>query len=556
MRFRLLLLTFIGLLTTSTSAADRPSDLRRGLVGHWPLAGDGKDYSGNGRDAIATGSIEFNAEGPVGLAGAARFNGRDSMLEIPAGKLPPLGTGDFTISKWVRTPEAAGDVLGDLVSQYDPVARRGFHLTLKSQAVTTTQANDRQLTFGIDDNRETRWEDVGRPGNALLAFGMAVHDGELYAATCEPGLGESGHVYRYGGGQSWIDVGAPDASNSVTALAVYHGSLYAATGKYRVAGSALKESENTTLGGRVFRYDGPGRWIDCGQLPGVEAIGGLIVFRDKLYASSLYRPAGFYRYESGREWTDCGTPDGKRVVALCVYRDHLYASSYDGGYVFRYDGTSWSDMGQLADSTQTYAFAVYRGRLYCGTWPKGRVYRFEEAGQWTDVGRLGEELEVMGMLVHNGRLMAGTLPLASVYTFDGTDQWMFSKQIDQTPDVKYRRAWTMAEHLGRLFCSTLPSGHIQTYEAGKNVQAGTTFPTGWQHVAAMRTEKKLELFLNGKPLASRELAAGDRYELTTDRPLRIGFGENNIFRGSLADVRLYQRSLSSEELESLAKFRR
>jgi hypothetical protein len=180
------------------------------------------------------------------------------------------------------------------------------------------------------------------------------------------------------------------------------------------------------------------------------------------------------------------------------------------------------------------------------------VYRFEKPNEWTDVGRLGEELEVMGMLVHNGRLIAGTLPLAEIYSFDGVDQWTRSARLDHTPDVQYRRAWTMAEYDGKVFCSTLPSGRIYSYEAGRNVQNGTTFPGGWQHVAAMRTKGRLALFLNGELLASRELPAGEEYNLTTDRPLRIGFGENNYFRGSLADVRLYERSLTAAELKALA----
>src|SRR5690606_33104255 len=116
--------------------------------------------------------------------------------------------------------------------------------------------------------------------------------------------------------------------------------------------------------------------------------------------------------------------------------------------------------GQLGDNTQTYSFAVYYGRLYVGTWPRGRVYRFEGNNDWTDVGRLGDELEVMGMLVHNGRLIAGTLPLAEVYSYEGDTIWRKLTRLDHTPDVTYRRAWTMAEHNGKVYCSTLPSGKI------------------------------------------------------------------------------------------------
>src|SRR5262249_15244424 len=152
------------------------------------------------------------------------------------------------------------------------------------------QANARHLQFGIDDGKQTEWADCGRPGKAVLVFALTAQAGHLYAGTCEPGKGESGRVYRYAGDGRWADCGAPAPCNAVTALAVHGGRLYAGTGKYRLAGSALPESENPHPGGRVYRYDGGTKWSDCGQLPGAEAVGGLAVYRGRLYASSLYRP--------------------------------------------------------------------------------------------------------------------------------------------------------------------------------------------------------------------------------------------------------------------------
>src|SRR5690606_1463795 len=111
---------------------------------------------------------------------------------------------------------------------------------------------------------------------------------------------------------------------------------------------------------------------------------------------------------------------------------------------------------------------------YVATWRSGRVFRFDGVNQWEDVGRLGEELEVMGMVVHNGQLLAGTLPLAEVYIYEGDTTWRRMDQLDRTPDVTYRRAWTMAEHDGKVFCSTLPSGNIYSYEAGKSVTYAQT----------------------------------------------------------------------------------
>ncbi|MBI5760537.1 MAG: hypothetical protein HZA46_18635 [Planctomycetales bacterium] len=183
-----------------TSAQSPPVELERELVAHWPLAGDTKDRSGNERHPVVRGRVDLQVAGRGGMPKtAAGFNGRDAWLEIPIDKSPQLKTGDFSVAVWLHMDEVLDDVPGDIVSQYDPARRRGFHLSLKSNAVTTSLANARHLHFGIDNDRASEWIDCGRPGNALLAFALTVHDGSLYAGTCEPGAKESGHVYRYDG---------------------------------------------------------------------------------------------------------------------------------------------------------------------------------------------------------------------------------------------------------------------------------------------------------------------------------------------------------------------
>ena len=524
--------------------ADQPK-AEQGPVGHWPLIGDAKDISGNGYHALNRGA-DLKVDGAI-------FDGRGAYLEVPTkGKLS-FGLGDFSLACWVHTEHALDDVPGDIASLYDLAQRRGFHLTIKSSAVTTSQANARHLQFGIDNNKQSGWSDCGRPGNAILAFALATHEGQLYAGTCEPGKNESGRVYRYAIAKKWIDCGSPDASNSVTALAVHDGKLYAGTGKYRLGGSALKESENLNLGGGIYRYDGASKWTSCGQLPNTEALGGFVVYRGKLYASSLYKPAGFFRYEGETKWTDCGTPAGKRVEALAVYDGFLYASSYDGGRVYRYDGKTWTDCGLLGDNTQTYSFAVHHGKLYVGTWPSGRVYRFEDVNRWKDVGRLGNEKEVMGMIVHNGRLLAGTLPLAEVYQYEADDQWKKLAQLDTTPNVTYRRAWTAAEHQGRVYFSTLPSGHIHSIAMGRSTTWEHEFPAGWHHVAAIKRGESLELYVDGKRVAVSDPFTPALFDLNTDAPLRLGAGANDFLRGKLREVRLYQRALSDVEIGGLAR---
>ncbi len=572
---RFVCVLYIGLVCCgvgSITMAQEARSLNAGLIGHWPLVKDAKDVSGNGRDAKGNGVVWRDGSEQEGDRAAAVFNGRGAALEVPVHPELKRGRGDFSVAAWVWADEATDDVSGDILSQYDPATRRGFHLGVKTNTgVTFNQANFRQLQFGIDNDRISDWRDAGKPGkNSLLAFGLIAHKGRLFAGTCEPGEGDTGRVYQYSHGQTWTDLGSPAPSNSITAMAAFNGELYVGTGKYRVAGSSLAESSNTNLGGRVFRYggtkgDGTSTWTDCGQIPNAEAVSGMVVFHGRLYAGSLYKPAGFFRYEGDhtegdKKWTDIGVPDGKRVEALAVFNGHLYASSYDGGHVYRFDGQTWTDLGQLGDptiNTQTYSFAVYEGRLYAGTWRSGKVYLLEEHADaqadrprfvWRDVGQLGQELEVMGMLVHNGRLMAGTLPLAEVYQFDGGQKWRRLTQLDTTPDVKYRRAWTMAEYQGQLFCSTLPNGRVHACEVGKLVTWDGEFPTGWHHVAAVKSGGKLMLFVDGKLKCSSTAFDADDLDLSNDQPLRIGSGPNDFFHGRLRDVRLYRRALSQAEV--------
>lgn len=543
------------LLTISGLGAQSPSPASRNLLGHWKLEENFQDASENknhGRNHGVSFTVSQRQQ-------AARFDGRKTWIEVLSSSSLQLGTNDFTIAVWVRLPDEIeqDDVYGDILSQFDPLTRRGFNFRITHNAgMTTSQSNARNVHFGMDNGQlEAGWTDHGRLGNAVLVFALATHDGHLYAGTCEPGKDEAGRVFRFAGDTNWTNCGSPDRCNSVSALAELGGQLYAGVSKYRLAGSSLHESENPHPGGKVYRYAGGQAWEDCGQLPGTEAVGGLVVYRGQLYASSLYRPAGFFRYEGGQQWTSLPVPEGRRVEAMCVYNGQLFASSYDAGHVYRYDGTNWTDCGQVgpAANTQTYSFAIYQARLHVGTWSTGRVYRYRADHDWEDQGRLGEELEVMGMMVHNGKLYAGSLPLAEVYRFDGGQDWTCLGCVDATPNVKYRRAWTMAEFQGRLYCGTLPSGRVQSIEAGRNVTCDRALTPGWHHLVVVRRGDRLNLHLDGGLVAVSARFDPAAYDLSLDQPLKLGFGPNDYFRGLLRDVRIYGHALSAREISELAR---
>jgi len=520
------------------------------LIGHWPLAGDVRDYSGEGRHGRNHGA-DLNARGPEGRGGlAAGFDGRRAWVEIP-GRGLPFGTGDFTLAVRVYTERELDDVPGDILSQFDPASRRGINFGILSlPGSTSSQPNDRNVHFGIDHARVEPWVDHGQLGTSMFVMAMAVHDGSLYASTCE----EVGRVYRFDSEQKWIDCGTPDPANAITSLAVLDGELYAGSGRYRLRGSAIPETANQALGGSVYRYKGDGQWEHCGRVSEeTEMIGGLVVFRGRLYATSAYQPAGLFRYDGGTRWTPLGSMNGRRSVALGVHDGRMYTSVWDGGSVFEFDGERFTDLGIVDGNTQTYGFINHGGNLLVATWPKGRMYRWNGGQNWTDSGRLGEETEVMATAHYNGKLFAGSLPSAKVFRYDGLTQWTDLGQLDDTPDVKYRRAWSMAVYKGRLFVGTLPGGRVHSMAAGRVATVDRSLAPGWRHLAAVRRGDRLEVFVDGVKAAESARFNPVDYDLTGQTPLRIGVGENDFFNGRLADLRIYDAALSPAQIAEISR---
>ena len=514
------------------------------LVGDWRLEGNAEDRSPFQNHGV-------NHEVTLQAGQPAAFDGGTAYLEVPDSKSLSLGTGDFSISMTVNTSADLGDVIGTLCSKYDRKSRRGFQLSIKNNAgVTSSQSNWHHLQFGIDNGKiDAKWTDHGQLGNAILIYSMAVYDGKLFAGTCVPGREAAGHVYQYVDGQKWIDCGTPDRCNAVTSLAVYQGQLYAGTGKYRLKGSSLAESENPHFGGNVYRYLGDGKWEHCGQLPEVEAINGMVVYRGKLYASSMYAPAAFYRYDGGTRWTSCGVPDGKRVESMAIYNGDLFATGYDEGAVYRFDGQQWSHAGKVGEATQTYGFAVYEGELYVSEWPHAEVYRYAGPNRWTRAGRLGEEKESMPLAIYNGAMYSGSLPLGEVYRYNGGVDWTNVGRLDLTPDVRYRRVWSMAVYQGRLFAGTLPAGRVKSIEAGKSVTYDLALKPGWRQITAVKEKSHLKLYVDGELVATSSAFDPGEYDLSNGEPFKIGFGAHDYFHGNMKDVQLFKRALSAAEVQ-------
>ena len=541
-----------------------------GLIGHWPFAGDGEDRTGAGHHAVNT-QVDFQASGPGGEPStAAGFNGIDSGLEVPDHPGLRLGTGDFSIAVRLHTEERRGDVVGDIVSKFDPGTRCGFSLGVVTNGgvTTTAQSNYRQVHFGMDQGQlDPDWTDCGRPGRAVFVQALAVSKGDLYAGTFEQGVDETGHLWRYDEDQQWIDCGGtPDGSNGVPSVAEFDGDLYCCSGRYNPNGSCLGDAQNAAPGGRVYRVAGDGAWVDCGHPGAEDAVAedhpprtdhsetgkadeamSLTVYRGALYATSNHR-RGVFRYEGNRSWKHIGLDC--RIMTFSIYQDRLYAL-VNGGPVYRYEADSeWAYCGTPEGSTQTYSGVTCAGDLYVGTWPQADVFRYAGGESWDRIGRTGYEREVMAMVLYNAKVYAGSLPMANVWRMDA-EGMTFVGNLDNTPQAYLRRVWSMAVCRGRLFGGTLPSGRVMSIQAGRMATHDHALAPGWRHLAAVRQGNHLRLHVDGKLVArSAEFRPAD-YDLTNARPLKIGFGVGHHFRGSMSDLRLYARALKDEEVKAL-----
>ena len=539
-------------------------DTNSNLIGHWPLQGDSNDHSENALETRCT-DVELVEDAQSGSAG--RFNGRTSKLEISDHPALNLGQDEFTFSAWVKTEATNADVVGDLFGKFDSASRKGINLCLLTNTgvTSTAQPNRRHLQFGIDDARlEPEWQDCGRPGNAVLITSLLASDGLLYAGTLETGADETGHLFRYDGGQRWVDLGNPAGTNAVHSVTEFEGAIYCAAGRYATAGSCLGNTIlNNTRGGQIYRIEENGQWTFCGH-PGLEDtidddqpagdynVGkaddsmSLTAYRGNLYCVSNHMK-GVFRYEGGEEWTKIG-PDS-RVITLTIYRGELYALA-NGGPVYRYLGDhEWKNCGTPGESRQTYGAAIHEGQLYVGTWPEGTIHRYEADGEWPLVGRAGYEREVMAMVHYNGKLYAGGLPTGSVYRLDGPIT--FVAHLDTSP-VVLRRVWSMAVFGGSLYAGTLPSGHVYKVQAGRCTTWDKTFPSGWHHVTAVKGQRQLRLYVDGRCVSQSNGFHSADYNLDTDAPLTIGFGAFEHFNGLMRDVRLYRGELDDSDISALS----
>src|SRR5689334_23020367 len=106
MRIQVTIAAVLSIFWTQMATAADPATPK--LIGHWKLAGDTRDSSGNELHAENHGVV-FEADKAGPLPTHAKFGGRGQHLTVPHSDLLNLGTDDFTTSLWVHTDKLLDD---------------------------------------------------------------------------------------------------------------------------------------------------------------------------------------------------------------------------------------------------------------------------------------------------------------------------------------------------------------------------------------------------------------------------------------------------------------
>ncbi len=566
--------------------ATTQAEAERGLIGHWRLQNDCRDSSGRGNHGTSHGAV-------IAGDGAAAFDGKGKYIEVSDSPSLHLGTGEFSVAVWVRCDSGGACVVGDIVSKYDAALRRGINLGIHSSASGYNSVCDtRNLFFGIDNAAEGPWVDCGRPWptNPLVSA-LAVYRGQLYAGISDASDPKDAcHVFRCSGGQNWIDcgrVGGDLKTLSVHCLIVHKGALYAGTSTWDWE-KTWQEGVCGAAG--VYRYEGGARWHDCGQIGSRHSVLAMASYAGNLYAAD--DRGSIHRYERDGRWVPCGqfhVGDSMRqnmLRAMAVYQGKLYGSFHGGAAVCRYDGgTKWTivgaDLFSKFGANQAHKLQVFGGELLLGTWPEGSVLRYEGGDAWADLGWMGvpEKCaaktpfhinEINELVAYNGKLYAGVIPLGEVWRYDGKKDWTRVKRLVVNPAYSpnvlpsWCRVPCMAVFQGRLYAGTgscqaraanaplsAGVGKVFAWEAGRSVSYDDDLGCRWRHIVAIREKERLALYVDGQRIGRSAAFDPAAYDLSNHQPLRIGFGAENYFHGSMRDLRLYGRALTERQIGGL-----
>ncbi|MDA0723236.1 MAG: SUMF1/EgtB/PvdO family nonheme iron enzyme [Verrucomicrobia bacterium] len=161
-------LLLLGLVSTAHA------DLTAGLVAYYPFDGNASDMSGNGNDGTVNGAT-LGAD-RFGEAGKSYdFDGND-YLSFGDKQDFDMGTGDFTISAWIKTSSSSR---GEITNKGSNVSNTGYNTFVMPSGVLAIEIHDNYAAFSTATVNNGQWRHaVGmRDGDNLNLFVDGVADG-------------------------------------------------------------------------------------------------------------------------------------------------------------------------------------------------------------------------------------------------------------------------------------------------------------------------------------------------------------------------------------------
>jgi hypothetical protein len=218
----------------------------------------------------------------------------------------------------------------------------------------------------------TNWSALGSGTDGRISA-LAVSGSALYAGGNFTTAGSiaATNIAKWDG-NSWSALGS-GMDGGISALAVSGSELYAG-GNFTTAGGNAATN--------IAQWDG-NSWsaLDSGVDGGISA---LAVSGYDVYAGGRFATAGgiaatnIAKWRNGSGWSALGPGMNPQVIALAVYGGALYVVNdpyggmYPPGYVYKWDGNSWSVLGQMNGNFSggyvlpVYALAVSGSDLYAG----------------------------------------------------------------------------------------------------------------------------------------------------------------------------------------------
>ncbi len=526
-----------------------------------------KDYSGFGNNATVYDAAWSSGSG-FDRRGAYSFDGVDDYMSIPDSDSLDLQT-QFTIEGRFL-PNSTFNASSDY---YQGLLDKGAYQLYLDKS-------DGKLKFYMESNQTKAWANVTN-GTQNSVYGMAVYNGELYVGgpfTNAGGVGGTKYIARWNG-TGWRNV-TNGTNNEVYGMAVYNGELYVG-GLFTNAGGVAVS--------RIARWNGTDwRNVTSGT---TSTVYGMAVYNGEIYVGGQFTSAGgvggtkYIARWNGTGWRNVTNGTQAAVYGMAVYNGELYVSglfSDAGGvggtsYIARWNGTNWRN---VSNGTTGYAFgmAVYNGEIYVGgqfTSAGGvaasRIARWNGTG-WRNVSN-GTTSDVRGMAVYNGELYVGGA-FTSAGGVGGT------KFIARWNGTNWRNATSGTQN--SVFGMTVYNGEL--YVGGEFTDAGgvggtsmiarwssrndteissatNSWQNSWQHYALTYNNNNLSLYVNGiyensalKTITlnknSLPLLLGKTYG-SKSSGFYSGADGNYQFNGTIDEIRIYNASLSAEQVKAL-----